>query len=101
MCIKRLGNIEINPRDLLYDGLGTELDLKLKTILNIHNDEILKTLTIQAEKLRMLQRAFFFVCEYIGINSVIMWQEKLQNIVSSAIQDAQNKRLQTKVIFFY
>lgn len=97
MCIKRLGNVEINPRGLLFDGLDKELDLKLKAIIYTQSDNILKTLVTQAKKLRTLQRAFYFICEYIGINGVIMWQEKLKNIVNAGIEDAYDQCLQIKV----
>lgn len=97
MRIKKLGNIVINPKNLLIDGLGKELYLKLKAIIDTENDNILLTLMTQAKKLRTLQQAFYFVCQFIEINGVIIWQDKLNDIVNIGIQDAYINCLQIKV----
>lgn len=99
MCIKRLGNVEIQPHSLLFYGLQKELDKKLNKILGKFEINIFKTLAKQTEELENFRKAFLFVCEFIGINGIAMWQTKINKIFDQAVKEVGNITLKKKTQF--
>uniref|UniRef100_A0A915DKT2 WASH complex subunit strumpellin n=1 Tax=Ditylenchus dipsaci TaxID=166011 RepID=A0A915DKT2_9BILA len=97
MCISRLGNVEIQPRELLINGLREELAQKLRRILTLCQENILRTLVNQSSQLKAFRKAFLFVCEHIGVNGVAMWQAEIQAIVGSAFT-SQRAEVKNKLL---
>lgn len=99
MCIKRLGNVEIQPQNLLFHGLQKELDKKLNKILANSEENIFKTLSKQIRQIERFRRAFLFVCEFIGINGIAMWQSKIAIIFDTAVKEVGNITLKKETQF--
>ncbi|KAI1708257.1 hereditary spastic paraplegia protein strumpellin domain-containing protein [Ditylenchus destructor] len=91
MCISKLGGVEIQPRDLLIDGLREELHMKVQKILNTPEDNVFKTLAVQTKKFHAFRKAFLLVCEHIGINAVAMWREQVEDIIGSTIHSRRTQ----------
>lgn len=93
MGIKKLGSVEISPKDLLLDGFRKELKVKLSTILETEQPasvSILKFLNAQILKMNSFREAFVFVCEHLGINGVQLWQSQLQSVMNIALEMEKN-----------
>lgn len=101
MCLSKLGPIEIEPKELLFDGLRQELRLKLATFLaeELAAGNVLKTLAYQTAKINTFRHAFLFICEHIGFNGVALWQSELESVFNAAFQaEKENLKLKTTKI---
>uniref|UniRef100_A0A914I929 WASH complex subunit strumpellin n=1 Tax=Globodera rostochiensis TaxID=31243 RepID=A0A914I929_GLORO len=93
-CIKQLGDVEIQPRALLADGLRRELNTRLKQIFatNGQPNNILKTLQSQSVKFHQFRRSFLFICDHVGIRDGIrMWTEQIKCILAESLKSKTTK----------
>ncbi|KAL3103632.1 hypothetical protein niasHS_000268 [Heterodera schachtii] len=88
-CIKQLGDVEIQPRALLADGLRRELDIRLKQIFASDvQPNILRTLQNQSLKLQQFRKSFLFICDHVGIRDGIrIWTEQLKSILEESLNE--------------
>uniref|UniRef100_A0A915M7T5 Uncharacterized protein n=1 Tax=Meloidogyne javanica TaxID=6303 RepID=A0A915M7T5_MELJA len=95
-CIKELGgDVEINPRALLSDGLCNELKKRLVIILSADlpplNDNSSSSVFGVLERrrhlrLRQFRKAFLFVCEHVGIrNGIQIWAEQMHSVTRDCL----------------
>ncbi|CAK5066798.1 unnamed protein product [Meloidogyne enterolobii] len=95
-CIKELGgDVEINPRALLSDGLCNELKKRLVIILSADlpplNDNSSSSVFGVLERRRHLRlhqfrKAFLFVCEHVGIrNGIQIWAEQMHSVTRDCL----------------
>uniref|UniRef100_A0A914MZQ8 Uncharacterized protein n=1 Tax=Meloidogyne incognita TaxID=6306 RepID=A0A914MZQ8_MELIC len=95
-CIKELGgDVEINPRALLSDGLCNELNKCLVIILSADlpplNDNSSSSVFGVLERRRHLRlhqfrKAFLFVCEHVGIrNGIQIWAEQMHSVTRDCL----------------
>ena len=83
-----LGMIEVDPKQLLEDGVRRELTIKLGKVLNdtlIFRKETLEEFTSKlvelGNQLTNLRRSFEYVQDFIGIYGLKLWQEEMTRII--------------------
>uniref|UniRef100_A0A1I8BMK5 Uncharacterized protein n=1 Tax=Meloidogyne hapla TaxID=6305 RepID=A0A1I8BMK5_MELHA len=95
-CIKELGgDVQINPRVLLSDGLCNELNKRLVTILSTDlppaNDNSSTSVFGQLERrrhirLHQFRKAFLFVCEHVCIrNGIQIWAQQMHSVTRDCL----------------
>uniref|UniRef100_A0A183C0R9 WASH-7_N domain-containing protein n=1 Tax=Globodera pallida TaxID=36090 RepID=A0A183C0R9_GLOPA len=97
-CIKQLGDVEIQPRALLADGLRRELNTGLKQIFatNGQPNNILKTLQSQSVKFHQFRRSFLFICDHVGIRDGIrMWTEQIKCILAESLKSTKYSQMES------
>jgi WASH complex subunit strumpellin len=87
----KLGMIEIDPREILEDGIRKELVRTMSDVLqrglvfhdakkkHINVEQLLKTIATQ---LQGFKSAFEYIQDYVSIYGLKMWQEEFSRIVS-------------------
>lgn len=93
--IKQLGDVQILPKELLLDGLCTELNNRIRAILcpsikitdEQSNRSIFALLQTHSIQLQRFRKAFLLVCDIVGIrNGVQIWSFQLQSVVKIALE---------------
>ena len=84
-----LGMIEVDPKQLLEDGIRRELTMKLGNVLNdtiSFKKETLEEFTTKlvelGSQLTNLRRSFEYIQDFLGIYGLKLWQEEMTRIIS-------------------
>ena len=102
----KLGMIEINPREVLEDGIRKELVRTMSDVMQrglifqdgkkiLNTEQQLKTIATQ---LQGFKSAFEYIQDYVSIYGLKMWQEEFSRIVSFNVEQECNVFLKKKVI---
>ncbi|OMJ85225.1 hypothetical protein SteCoe_13541 [Stentor coeruleus] len=83
-----VGLIEIDPKQLLEEGIRRELVNKISEILHTHMtfkesniDAFIRRLDSLAEKLKKFQQAFEYIQDFIGLYGLKIWQEEMTRVI--------------------
>ena len=83
-----VGLIEIDPKQLLEEGIRRELVNKISEILHAHMtfkessiDSFIRKLDSLADKLKKFQQAFEYIQDFIGLYGLKIWQEEMTRVV--------------------
>jgi WASH complex subunit strumpellin len=102
----KLGMIEVNPREILEDGIRKELvrtmsDVMQRGLIFQDGKKVLSTekqLKTIATQLQGFKSAFEYIQDYVSIYGLKMWQEEFSRIVSFNVEQECNIFLKKKVI---
>jgi len=100
----KLGMIEINPREVLEDGIRKELVRTMSDVMQrglifqdgkkiLNTEQQLKTIATQ---LQGFKSAFEYIQDYVSIYGLKMWQEEFSRIVSFNVEQECNVFLKRK-----
>jgi len=99
-----VGIIKLDPRQLLEDGIRSELVRQLATAC--HTFLVFKTGTLQefetrltelGRKLDGFRQSFEYIQDYIGIYGLKIWQEEFSRIIHYCVEQECNSFLRKKV----
>uniref|UniRef100_A0A1I7XP21 WASH complex subunit strumpellin n=1 Tax=Heterorhabditis bacteriophora TaxID=37862 RepID=A0A1I7XP21_HETBA len=93
MALRRIGILEVNPKELLEGGIRHELSIELPKLFivndwNMSLDDLLKKLTIS---LRSFQRAFIYMCDHMDVNGQEIWREEVESALEKMTEDNFDK----------
>jgi WASH complex subunit strumpellin len=84
-----VGMIELDPKQLLEDGIRRELVFKISRILDVtlefsspSPDMFMERLRALADTLHSLKKSFEYVQDFIGIFGLKLWQEEINRIIN-------------------
>lgn len=106
LAMKRtlLGIIEVDPRQVLEDGLRKELVYRVSRafhdILQFKEDESSEcntTFNTLAATLNAYRLSFEYIQDYIGIYGLRMWHEELSRVINYNVEQECNRYLKKKV----
>ncbi|CAI4230006.1 unnamed protein product [Auanema sp. JU1783] len=90
LSIRKLGKIDINPKELLEEGIRRELRVEIPKLVLVSEKEqkdknsnleiIVSNLTAT---IRNFKRAFIYMCDHVGMNGYELWREELASFMES------------------
>ena len=99
-----VGVIELDPKQLLEDGIREELVKRIASTMNkilVFNarnvDELTKRLQQLSTKLDGYRRSFEYIQDYVNIYGLKIWQEEFSRIVNYNVEQECNSFLKKKV----
>jgi len=101
-----IGIIEVNPQQLLEDGVRVELVRQLATVLHTelqfkdkqHKvEEMEQRLNTLARRMDGFLRSFEYIQDYINIYGLKIWQEEFSRIINYNVEQECNSFLKKKV----
>jgi len=99
-----VGVVEVDPKQLLEDGIRRELVSQVATAMDrllVFNKgkgtDLESVLTHLATKLDGFRRSFEYIQDYVNIYALKIWQEELSRIINFNVERECNSFLKTKV----
>lgn len=99
-----VGLIELNPRELLEEGVRKELVLQVSQTLNDSIDfksskpsEFETKLQSVSQRLSGIRRSIEYIQDYLGVYGLKMWQEEISRIVNYNVEQESNQFVKKKV----
>lgn len=99
-----VGVIELDPKQLLEDGIRKELVKLIASTMNsilvfngTSTDELSKRLRILSDKLEGYRRSFQYIQDYVNIYGLKIWQEEFSRIVNYNVEQECNSFLKKKI----
>jgi len=99
-----VGVIELDPKQLLEDGIRRELVRRIASTMNqllvfngTSTDDLRKLLHLLTDKLDGYRRSFQYIQDYINIYGLKIWQEEFSRIVNYNVEQECNSFLKKKV----
>ncbi|EGC36216.1 hypothetical protein DICPUDRAFT_151370 [Dictyostelium purpureum] len=101
-----VGIIEVDPKQLLEDGIRKELVLQIaqamdRTLVfnskNQKQDELLQRLRELSNILDGFRRSFQYIQDYVNIQGLKIWQEEFSRIVNFYVEQECNSFLKKKI----
>ncbi|CAD6196484.1 unnamed protein product [Caenorhabditis auriculariae] len=82
MALKKVGTVDVNPKELLEEGIRRELANELPDLLKIAEKDpsLSEIITKSEEKLRCLHTAFIYTCEHMDVNGHEIWRDELRQL---------------------
>lgn len=84
-----VGMIELDPKQLLEDGIRRELVFKISRILDtalefssVNPDIFMDRLRALADTLHSLKKSFEYVQDFIGLYGLKLWQEEMNRVIN-------------------
>ncbi|ULU12666.1 hypothetical protein L3Y34_015723 [Caenorhabditis briggsae] len=83
MMLTRVGTIEINPKELLEEGMIRQLYKELKKLLsNSSATASIESLLKTCESVETLRSSFFYICDYMNLNGERIWSVAMDDYFS-------------------
>lgn len=98
-----VGVIELDPKELLEDGIRIELVKNVVTALNDHLTGFSKTRTLEvqldelARNMDGYRRSFGYIQDYMNIRGLHIWQEETARVINFYVERECNNFLRNKI----
>jgi hypothetical protein len=99
-----MGVIEVDPKNILEDGIRKELlnllAINFNKIIDFSsnaNIDFLAKLNELAKRISCIKRSFIFIQDYININGVRMWNEEMHRMLNYYVDLEANRFLPRKI----
>ncbi|VDM57935.1 unnamed protein product [Angiostrongylus costaricensis] len=94
MALRKVGIVNVNPKELLEEGIRRELASELPLLLTVSDmpsslEDLLKKLS---DTLHSFHRAFIYMCGHVDINGYDMWRAEVDCILMQMTTDVMEKR---------
>ncbi|PAV78946.1 hypothetical protein WR25_06791 [Diploscapter pachys] len=105
MTLKKLGTIEVNPRELLEAGIRRELAVELPKTLAVNPkwNNLSVALSSLTDNLLRLHEGFIYMCDHMDVNGHETWREETQNLLEQLVDERlerDNNSKKTATNFF-